>query len=284
MHEGPDVLLDSVGAVTNLVSEINTEVTGRDRDLKIRVSAPERGSFGIDSSLLSDAAELVMSAKEEIGVAASLVVTMTNLYQLHRWLGGEDPEEVEQDGGTTRVYRNNGDVTEFDTDVVHLYQESDDIRNELDETYEATKRDERVGGFRIEDPETGEEKFRADRSEFEALSDRGEADEETQTVTDQNETVTLTRVPLDDPERRWEILWDGKRVGVEVTDLGFHAQVQTRSISFQRGDRLEVDLEREQEFNETLNAWETTDHKITTVHSYISAGEQGDLFSEDDDD
>jgi len=45
-----DVLLDSIGSVTDLVSTVN-ENLGDDRDLKIRISAPERGSFGIDLSL-----------------------------------------------------------------------------------------------------------------------------------------------------------------------------------------------------------------------------------------
>ena len=277
-----DVLLDSIGSVTNLISEVNTELGDGAKDLKIHISAPERGSFGIDLSLLADAAEMVMSAEGELRYTANLVVILTGLYELHQWLEGGDPDDIDRGRDTATIYKNDGDVLEVDANVLNLYLGNEDVRDELGGTYEATKKDERVEGFRIEDPETGEERFRADREEFEQLS-RREQEEETRTLTNEDETVTLTRVPLDDPERKWEILWDGERVGVEIEDIGFHANVQTGDISFRRGDRLEVDLDRKQEYNAALDDWETTEYTITAVHGYIPAGEQTNLFSDNED-
>jgi hypothetical protein len=277
------VLLDSIGSVTDLVSKVNKELGDDKRDLKMRISAPERGSFGIDLSLLTEAAGTVMSVQEEISYTASLVTLITALYKLHQFLGADDPAKTEQQGDTYRVYNNDGDVQEYDADVVQIYLQSEDARDKLNETYRSTKRDERVEGFRIEDPETGEHQFRADREEFERLSGPKEEEEEIRTVEDEEELVTLTRVPLDDPERRWEILWEGERVGVDVEDIGFLAKVQMGDVSFRRGDRLSIDLEREQEYNRTLEDWETTNYIIKTVHNYIPAGEQTDLFDDEQD-
>jgi hypothetical protein len=271
-----DVLLDSIGSVTDLVSTVN-ENLGDDRDLKIRISAPERGSFGIDLSLLSDVATMAMS-EDTVTYTAALVGTLTGLYELHKWLGGEDPDQVEDEGDTIRVYQNDGNVKEFDADVVNIYLGDDDAREELDSTYESTQRDDRVEGFRIEDADTGEEKFRADRKEFEELSGADRDDEPDRRTVSDRAQVTVVRV-IFDPDRKWEFLWEGDKLSARINDVGFWARVENREEQFASSDRMEVELERVQEYDPNLEDWVTQDYEITQVNDHWKAGgEQQTMF------
>lgn len=271
-----DVLLESVGSVTDLVSTVNDNL-GDDRDLKIRISAPERGSFGIDLSLLTDMATMAMS-QETLTYTSALVGTVTGLYQLHQWLGGEDPDQIEQSGDATRVYKNDGDVKEFGPDVVNIYLGDDEAREQLDNTYDSTKRDNRVEGFRIEDPETGEEKFRADRREFDELSGSDRDDEpETRTVSDRVD-VTVVRV-IFDPERKWQFLLGGDKISAKIEDVGFWARVENQQEQFASSDRMEVELERKQEYDPNLEDWVTQEYQIIQVYDHWKAGgEQRNMF------
>lgn len=274
-----DVLLDSIGSVTDLVSTVNSELGGG-KNIKIRISAPERGSFGIDLSLLTDVATHIFS-NDVVTYTSALVSTVTGLYQIHKHLGGEDPSQIEKDGDENRVYNNDGDVKVFDSDVVNIYQGEDDARNQLDGTYSATQKDDRVEGFRIEDAETGEEKFRAEKEEFEQLagSDRDE-EPDTRTVSDRVD-VTVVRV-IFDPERKWQFLWEGDKISAKINDMGFWARVNNGQEQFTSSDRMEVELERIQEYDPQFEDWVTQDYEVTQVYSHWKAGgEQQTMFEEE---
>jgi len=275
-----DVLLDSIGSVTDLVSTVNSELGGG-TNIKIRISAPERGSFGIDLSLLTDVATQVLS-NDVVTYTSALVSTVTGLYQLHKHLGGEDPDQIEQDGNENRVYNNDGDVKVFDSDVVNIYQGEDDARNQLDGTYDATRKDDRVEGFRIEDAETGEEKFRAEEEEFDQLAGSDRDDEpDTRMVSDRVE-VTVVRV-IFDPERKWQFLWEGNKISAKINDVGFWARVDNGQEQFASSDRMEVELERKQEYDPKLEDWVTQDYEVTQVHSHWKAGgEQQTMFRDEE--
>lgn len=45
---------------------------------------------------------------------------------------------------------------------------------------------------------------------------------------------------------------------------------------FRKG--IEVELERKQEFDPTINDWRTVDHRITQVYGHEPRPEQGDIF------
>ncbi len=275
-----DVLLDSIGSVTDLVSTINSEVGGG-RDIKIRISAPERGSFGIDLTVLTDIATTVMS-EEVVTYTGSLVGTMTGLYELHKHLFGEDPDQVQEDGNDVHVENRDGDVKVFDKTVVNIYNGNDDARDDLDGTYESTLKDDRVEGIRIEDSETGEEKFRADREEFDELSGGDREDELEEREVQDRVTLTVVRV-IFDPNRKWEFLLDGEKISAKIEDIGFWARVNNLEEEFSSSDRMEVELVRSQKYDPSLEDWSTEEYTIVQVYDHWKAGgQQGDFFDEDD--
>jgi len=274
-----NVLLDSIGSVTDLVSVINREI-GDERDLKIRIEAPERGSFGIDLSLLSEAAGMVMSAREEIMYTSSIVTLLTALYKVHRFFGGGDPDEVEDAGKDVRIYNNDGDVIEVDKTVYNIYAGSEEAREKLDSTYDATRRDDRITEFRIEDSETGEERFSASQDEFDKLAGtaREDTEPETREVTDRV-TLTVVRVVFE-RDRRWEFLHQGETISAKIADIGFWARVENREENFASGDRLDVDLKRTQEYVPRLDDWVTKRHEVAQVHDHTKQGKQGNMFGD----
>lgn len=217
-----------------------------------------------------------MRSEEEIKYTAAVITILVGLFKLREFLGSESPESVERDRGTVRVERPDGTVLEIDSEVTDLYFNEDEVEVQLRKHFQTIQEDDRIEGFTIEDPDTGEERFHVDREEFERLAGREEDEPETRRVSERV-GITVVRIVFDQ-DRGWEFLYQRDSISAKIEDLGFWARVDHREESFQKGDRLEVELERKQEFDPTINDWRTVDHRITQVYGHEPRPEQGDIF------
>ncbi|WP_251942237.1 hypothetical protein [Salinibacter ruber] len=277
---GAEVLLTSIGNMTELLSYVN-EQTDSEKDIKITVEAPERGSFGIDVNLLTDTAGLMMGQGDVVAYTEALVSTLMGLFELHQFLDGEKPRSIDVEGNENYVITNSdGNEIHVDKTVHNHYFGDEEPEQLIRVLFASLEKDENIDSFHIRDPERDESGFASKREEFDRLAGKIGEEPRTRTVRDEHVSVTITRVVFDDPGRRWEFLYQGDRIGAKIDDVGFWTQIRTRDMSFRRGDRLEVDLVREQEFSETLNDWETKNRTVIEVHDHIPASEQGDLFDE----
>jgi hypothetical protein len=275
------VLLESVGNVTALLTAINQEL-GDDRELRVRVAAPERGSFSIDLELIRDLATLVAEHGSDIITYTETILSLlVGLFSLREFLGSDDPEEIETTAGTTTVTRQDGDELEIDSTVWNLYTSDDDVTDLIIGTFKALSEDDHIEGFTITDPETENVRFRAERGEFDRLAGKKkEPTPETRTRLEKNVQLTVVRVVFD-PDRRWEFLWRGESISATLEDPGFWYRVNQGEESFRKGDRLVVDLARDQEYDPNVRDWKTKDHRVETVRDHISRNEQGDLFPDE---
>lgn len=176
-----------------------------------------------------------MRSEEEIKYTAAVITILVGLFKLREFLGSESPESVERDRGTVRVERPDGTVLEIDSEVTDLYFNEDEVEVQLRKHFQTIQEDDRIEGFTIEDPDTGEERFHVDREEFERLAGREEDEPETRRVSERV-GITVVRIVFDQ-DRGWEFLYQGDSISAKIEDLGFWARVDHREESFQKGDR-----------------------------------------------
>lgn len=274
-----DVLLTSVGNIASLLSGINEEVDA-DKDIRIKIEAPERGSFDLDINLLTEVASLAMGQSDAVAYAEALVSIAVSVFDLHKFLGGEEPEALHVEGENVIVEDGDGNEMEVSQTVNNFYFGDASAEELLQEIFSALQEDENVDGLRLQDPETEEDRFEARREEFSRLAGE-EADDERETRTNEvRDTVTIVRVVFD-RDRKWQFIRDGNPISAPIDDLGFWARVESREDRFGQGDRLDVTITREQEFEPAVNDWVTKFRTITQVYEHIPADEQGNLFDDE---
>ena len=244
--------------------------------------SPERGSFEFDINLLRDAIGLAFGNSEVARYTAIVGKTVVGLFKLHSFLGGEDPASVEVDSSNSQVFNNTGDVIIVDNSVRQTYVESDAVRKNLDDTYRATRGDERIEGIEIESEDDPDNVFQAECETFDQLAgiERESKEGEERTIVDRL-TLTIISVVFD-PDRKWEFLYEGRKITAKISDAGFWFRVKGHKEDFRQGDRMDVDLERVQTYNPKLRDWVTDEHEVIKVHDRFRASPQLLMFGDTD--
>jgi hypothetical protein len=235
----------------------------------IRIKAPRQGSFIIQLDLVAQMVGDIF-ARDNIALASEIVAIVGGLYGFKKWIARNGKPEVvkTKENNNIEVSNKNGNIV-ISNNVYNIYQENPRVRENLKKTFAKLKEKEEITDFSIRDVDTGEDIFYLEKKDFLSLSyDDNEAAQRKQKLIKEKQELAVFKIVFKE-NYKWEFFYQGTKIHAVIKDEVFFKKIEKGEIAFRSGDRLVVDLEIEQIFNEAANTFVNESYSILKVVEHI---------------
>lgn len=269
LHEiDVDLLIESLINYSSVTQEASAYLSpGIKVDIKIK--APKQGSFIVLLDLIAkDSGGLF--TKENVTLAADIVVIVGGLYGLIKWIGKNGKPEVIKsvDDNSIEISNSKGKIV-ISNNVYNIYQENPRVRENLRNTFSKLKEREEITDFSIRDVDTDSDIFRVERMDFSSLSSSdNEIEQRKQKAIKEKQELSVFKIVFKE-NYKWEFFYQGTKIYASVKDENFFSKIEKGEIAFRSGDKLIVDLEIEQVFNEAANTFVNESYHILKVIEHM---------------
>lgn len=264
-----EVLIESLVNYSVVTQEVSVYLSP-DSKVNIKIKATQKGSFELLLDIIADAGNTLFTA-QNVAYASGIVTVVGGLYKFKQWLSKNGPaEKIEHNDkdNTVKIKNNRGEI-EINQTVFNVYQTSEAAREGLKKTFIKLKDAQEIDDFEIIDQDTNEEIFRAEKTEFEPMSsDVGEPEQKKQTVIKRDQELHIFKIVFKEGHK-WEFFYQNNRIYASVNDRDYVEKVTKGEIAFRSGDRIVVDLEIIQVFNEAANVFVNEEYHITAVKKHM---------------
>jgi len=269
LHEiDVDLLIESLVSYSSVAQEASAYLSPGTK-VNIKIKAPKQGSFIILLDLITqNGGDLFTS--ENLSLAADIFAVVGGLYGLKKWISKNGKPEVVKpiNDNSIEISNNNGKII-ISNDVYNIYQENPKVRENLRNTFIKLKEREEITDFSIYDVDKKEEIFKAEKEEFASLSsDNDEIEQRKQKVIKENQELSVFKIVFKE-NYKWEFFYQGTKIYASLKDENFFKKIEKGEIAFRSGDKLVVDLEIEQVFNEAANTFVNESFNILKVIEHI---------------
>lgn len=269
LHEiDVDLLIESLVSYSSVTQETAAYLSpGIKVDIKIK--APKEGSFIILLDLIANNSGDLFT-RENLTLAAEIVTIVGGLYGLKKWIAKfGKPEVIKQvDDKSIEISNNNGNIT-ISNNVYNIYQENPKVRENLRNTFARLKEREEINDFSIRDADENIDLFKVEKADFFALSSNDdEIEQRKQKVVKERQELSVFKIVFKE-NYKWEFFYLGTKIYASVKDEGFFKKIEKGEVAFRSGDKLIVDLEIEQVFNEAANTFVNESYFIVKVIEHI---------------
>lgn len=260
-----DTYVQSLISLSTIIREVNYQQQGA--PVAVNVVAEEAGSFEVVLQLVEvvkDNWPLIAGG----GVfLAGVVGTAVDVLDLKKHLSKADESKTEISGDQVNIKDTNGDVI-FQTNNVtyNLYMNNQAINDAVSNQFKAVSDDNEMSGVTIT---AGDNKVEFGREDFEDMSKKRIV-----TVDDKEEVVvpaqlTISKLVLDNQDRKWEFVYQGRKMGAKVTDEEFWAKIFAGQIRFANGDVLVADLRIVREYDQNLGAYLDSEYFVQNIRQHL---------------
>lgn len=271
--------------VTTIIQEVNADLnTGQKLEIKVKGTAP--GSFlvhlGLDPSQVAPLMEQLTPENLKIAAAGVglVITTVAGVFKIRKVLKGKAPKEVSEKGDEVHLKDSDGNTLIIDKRTYQVYVNNPKVNESLTKTFKTLDSDPSITGFEILDKKE-RPLVEIPREEFSQLTiGSGLPLPERQSIT---EKTKLHIIKLSfEKGFKWELLYRGFKISASIEDDDFYAKID-RGESFSKGDVLDVELEIDQVFDPSINAYENKGYKVKRVVEHIPRAKQGKLFESQSD-
>lgn len=281
---GVDLFIESLTNYSIVAQESSNNIYPGSK-LDIKIKALEKGSFIVVLDLiLKNVPELFN--KDNVEYAAGIVTIVGGLYELKKWLSKNgNPDTAEQiNDNDIKISNNNGSIT-INQNVYNVYNTNPKVRESVRKTFNKLKESENeITGFEIFELDKDEPRsiFGVNREDFSLMtSDKDETEKRKQSLKKQQQELSVFKVVFGE-NYKWEFYYNGNKIFADLKDTVFNLKIEKGDIAFRSGDKLIVDLEIEQVFNELANIFENKAYHILKVDQHIPrVQEQTNTFNFD---
>jgi len=263
-----DLLIESLISYSSVTQETAAYLSpGIKADIKIK--ATKQGSFILLLNLITENVGSLF-VKDNISLAAEIITIVGGLYGLKKWISRNGkPEIIKQVNDNEIEISNNKGKIIITGDIYNIYQESPKVRESLRNTFVKLQEKEEIDSFEIKDTDSGSNIFIAEKKDFPALaSDNDEIEQRRQKVIKDSQELSVFKVVFKE-NYKWEFFYLGTKIYASIKDEDYFKKIERGDIAFRSGDKLIVDLEIEQVFNEAANTFVNDSYNILKVIEHI---------------
>lgn len=267
-----NVLVSSLIHTTTIVQEVNKYLNSG-KKIDIKVKALEKGSFLCHIELVETTLDNLKNllTKENIAVGSAIISSVVGLIELKKFLKGKKAKEVKQHGDKTKIISNDGNVLIIDNATFNIYEHSSVVKDALTQNFDVLNNDPAITGFEITDK--NEKPFvRVNKSEFVDMAQKSEEVEEGERTIVEAATVNIVRVSFEE-NLKWDFYYRGIKISAKISDPTFYELID-KGEAFAKGDILEVELQINQKFDETVNTFVTKSYQVNKIIRHLSRNEQ----------
>ena len=275
-----NVLISSLIHTTTIIQEINKELNSG-KKIEIKVKALEKGSFLVHLELIETALESLKNllTKENIEFAAAIITTLVGIIELKKFLKGRKAKRIERKGDKTEIENNDGNILIVDNATFNIYENNPTVKDAVSQNFEVLNEDPSVSGFEITD-KNEKTIVRVDKSEFPEMALKSEDINKDERQSTQAAILNIVRLSFED-NLKWDFYYKGNKISAKIADPNFYELID-RGEAFAKGDTLEVDLQINQKFDESVNTFINKSYQVNKIIRHLSRNEQQKInFKED---
>jgi hypothetical protein len=267
-----NILINSLIHTTSIIQEVNRYLdTGKRIDIKVK--ALERGSFLVHIELLETSIDSLKSlfTRENVELASTIVTLLAGLIEIKKFLKGRKAKSVDQKEDKTEITNENGDVLIIENLTFTIYEHSPIIKDALSQNFDSLNNDPSITGFEITDRDENSI-IRVDREEFSDLSLKSEEITNDERIIKEAATLNIIR-PSFDESLKWDFYYKGNKISAKIKDPNFYELIN-KGEPFAKGDILEVEIQINQKWDESVNTFVNKSYQINKIIRHILRNEQ----------
>lgn len=266
------VLISSLIHTTTVIQELNKHFnTGK--KIEIKVNALEKGSFLIHIELLETALDSLKNllTKDNLLFASGLISGLVGLIELKKHLRGKKPKDVTTSGSETKITNENNNVITINSNIYNIYDTNVVINDALSQNFDILDNDSAITGFEITD-KNEKPYIRVDRVDFKDLTLKSEQIDDNKKSIIELTRLNIVRLSFEE-NLKWDFYYRGNKISAKITDPNFYELID-KGEAFAKGDTLEVELQINQMFEESVNTYINKSYQINRIINHYKRAEQ----------
>lgn len=270
-----NVLVSSLIHTTTVVQEVNRYLNSG-KKIELKVKALEKGSFLCHIELVETAVETLKNllTKDNIEYGAAIVASVVGLIEIKKFLKGKKQKEAKQQGNKTKIINQEGNVLVIDNATFNIYEHSPIVKDALSQNFDVLDNDPAITGFEITD-KNEKPLVRVDKNEFADMSKKSDEIAEGERKLVEAATINIVRVSFEE-NLKWDFYYRGIKISARIADPFFYELID-KGEAFAKGDILEVELQINQKFDESVNTFVTKSYQVNKIIRHLSRNEQQKL-------
>lgn len=266
------ILISSLIHTTTVIQELNKHFnTGK--KIEIKVKALEKGSFLIHIQLLETALDSLKNllTKDNIIFATSIIGGLVGLIELKKHLRGKKPKEIKTECSKTIIINQNNNRLNINTNIFNVYETNVTVNDALSQNFDILDNDSAISAFEITD-RTEKPYIRVESIDFKDLALKSEQIDENEKFIIELTRLNIVRLSFD-KSLKWDFYYRGNKISAKIKDPNFY-EIIDNGESFAKGDVLEVELQINQLFDETVNTFINKSFQINRIINHYKRAEQ----------
>ena len=266
------ILISSLIHTTTVIQELNTYFNTGKR-IEIKVNALEKGSFLIHIELLETALDHLKNllTKENLLFASGIISGLVGLIQIKKHLRGKKPKEIKNDGSTTIIINQNNEILNISSDIYNIYETNSVVNDALSQNFDVLDNDPAITAFEITDKRE-KPYVRVDRADFKDLSLKSEEIDDNRKSIIELTRLNIVRLSFEE-NLKWDFYYRGNKISARICDPNFFELID-KGEAFAKGDTLEVELQINQIFEESVNTFINKSYQINRIINHYKRTEQ----------
>jgi hypothetical protein len=261
-----ETYVQSLISLSTIIREVNYQ-SGNAPAVAVNVLAQDAGSFDVALELVEVIRNNHSLIVNGVAVLSGIVTTVVGVIQLKQHFSKADDTKTEINGDQVNIKDTNGDVI-FQTNNItyNLYKNNQAVNDAVSSQFQAVANDEEMEAVTIT---AGDSVVRLEKEDFETLAEKRIIEvEDTEEVTVPAQ-LTISKLVLDNSERKWEFVYQGTKVSAKIDDDSFWKKVFAGEVSFANGDILVGDLKIIREYDSVLGAYLNKDYSVLNVRQHL---------------
>ncbi|HRB71843.1 MAG TPA: hypothetical protein PK776_08335 [Flavobacterium sp.] len=281
-------LAETISNFDILVNEINKELIS-EYPVKLKVKTFEEGSFEILFALFADptinTTVFSILKKDNIELAGTIISTISDLFSIKQFLGGEKPSEIEKTMDNQTIVKNNkGDVKVINSKSGDIIFNNPVVNVTINNTFNSIGNEQDVTGVKFVS-DLNEKQIEIPKNILKELAEQRldttdeieQISEEKRVVRKQNEPLSIIKIVFEE-KNKWQFLTKlGHKISALIKDNSFFERIKKNDVYFGFGDVMYVDIEVTQEYNQIAKAYENKSYVITAIREIKHNGKQSRL-------
>lgn len=262
-----DTYIQSLSALSILLKEVNYQVDNNNPEVTISVIAEESGSFDVLLQIAEFIGNNHAIIHESVETLSWVVGIAVGAIQIHKWSKKTDDTKTEINGNkVTLKDSNNNIIHQTNTTIYNLYKTNQTVNDAISSQFQAVDKDKEINAIMITN---GDETVQFNRDDFADLAEKRIIDTGDKEIVEVPATLTISKVILDNRDRKWELVYQGNKINAKVVDDHFWQNVLAGIERFANGDKLVATLVITREYDQIIGAYLDKEYKVTDIRQHI---------------
>ncbi|MEY2829326.1 MAG: hypothetical protein RIQ33_1184 [Bacteroidota bacterium] len=266
------VLISSLIHTTTVIQELNKHYqTGK--KIEIKVKALEKGSFLIHIELLETALEALKTilTKDNLLFASGIISGLVGLIEIKKHLKGKKAKEIKNNGSTTIILNDQNTTLNISSEIYNIYETNVTINDALSQNFDVLDNDPAITAFEITDKKEMPY-IRVEKLDFKDLTLKSEQIDENRKQIIEMTRLNIVRVSFEE-NLKWDFYHRGNKISARINDPNFYELID-KGEAFAKGEILEVELQINQIFEESVNTFINKSYQINRIINHYKRDEQ----------